>query len=154
MTRTEAEKYARQCLYNHRENIARLAQKLDKYEIVRRKGSRVEQTYGDSGRASVTYIDPMPLWVEEMELLEREIPELRLRVLPIQRLLRDLEETRQEALIIYKLKYEQRLSWEAARNRASENHNIGGSAFKTLNLELIRMTIRYLDLRVETETVP
>ena len=65
MTKSEAEKFARQCLYNYRENAARLAQKLDKYEIARRKGSRTEQKYSDNKRTG-TYIDSTPEWIEEM----------------------------------------------------------------------------------------
>ena len=149
MTKTEAESLARQCLYNYRENAARLAQKLDKYEIVRQRGSRTVQKFGDGGVAIVTYIDSTPLWIDEMELLEREIQELRLRVLPIQRLLRNLEETRQEALVVYRLKYERRLSWRNARDKASEEYGIGWRTFNRCDTQLLDMSIRYLDLRLE-----
>ena len=149
MTKAEAEKFARQCLYNYRENAARFAQKQDKYEIARLKGSRTEQNLSD-GRKVVTYIDSTPWWIEEIELLEWEIADLRLRALPIERLLKDLEETKSEMLVMYKLKYEQRLPWSKARECASEEYSIGWRVFNRCGQELLETAIRYLDLRIDT----
>jgi hypothetical protein len=73
---------------------------------------------------------------------------------PIKRLLHDLEIAQQEALIIYKIKYEQRLSWERARNKVAEEHNIGSRAFWKLNNELVATAIKYLDISVLPETQP
>jgi hypothetical protein len=155
MTRTEAEQFARRCLYNYRENAARLEQKIFKYEIARERGSRIEQQFGErGGKASAGYIESVPGWLEEIEMLEAQIVDLRLQAPPIQRLLRDLEETQRGEFIIYRFKYEEKLSWERAREKAADEHNIGGSAFKTMNRELIKMAIRYLDLPVEDEAYP
>ena len=153
MTKAEAEKFVRGTLYNYRQNAARLAQKLDKYEIAKRGGSRAVQMFGD-GSKMVSYIDSTPWWIEAIELLEREIIDLRFRVLPIERLLKDLEETLPDIFIVYKLKYEQHLSWEKACEKASVEHGIGVWAFKTLNRELIKNAILYLDLRIENGNLP
>jgi hypothetical protein len=155
MTKAEAERFARSCLYNYRENTARLEQKIFKYEIAKEKGSRIEQQFRErGGKASASYIDSVPDWLEATELLEAQIYDLRLCVEPVQRLLKDLGETQQEAMVIYKLRYEQRLSWEKAKIEARDEYNIGSRAFWERNNDLIERVIRYLDLDVGPETQP
>ena len=151
MTKSEAEQFARRCLYNYHENAARLEQKLFKYEIAREKGSRVIQQFHERpGKVSAGYIDSIPSWLEEVEFLEAAIIDLRLCVLPIERLLRDLEATQQEELIVYRLKYEQRLSWSKAKAQALDTHNITDKRFRGLNNNLISMATAYLDLRIQS----
>jgi hypothetical protein len=146
MTKAEAEQFARRCLYVHRENTARLEQKMFKYEIVRERGSCIAPQFSErGGKTSAGYIESIPMWLEEIEALEAEIIDLRLIVPPITRLLHDLEEAKQEEFIVYKLKYERKLSWAKARDKAAEEHGIGSSSFKTLNNELLRMAVCYLD---------
>jgi hypothetical protein len=153
MTKAEAEKFARRCLYNYRENAARLEQKLFKYEIARERGSRIEQQFNErGGKASAGYIESVPGWLEEIEMLEAQILDLRLQVPPIQRLLRDLEAAGQEMLVVYKLRYEQRLSWEKARGKAADEHGIGWRIFQRCNESLLSKAILYLDLPVEMST--
>ena len=155
MTKAEAEQFARRCLYNYRENAARLEQKIFKAEIMRERGSRVIQQFDErGGKAGAGYVDSIPCWLEGVEFLEAEIIALKFCVPPITRLLRDLEAARREEVFIYKAKYEQRLSWEKARQKVVEEHGIGGSAFKTLNRKLINAAIGYLYLTVEDEARP
>jgi hypothetical protein len=155
MTKKEAEQFARRCLYVHRENVARLEQKLFKYEIAREKGSLITQQFNErGGKASAGYIESIPMWLEEVEALEAEIIDLRLIVPPITRLLHDLEEAKQEELVVYKLKYEQKLSWEKARSKCAEEHHMGWRAFQRCSESLLNQAISYLDLPVETSTAP
>ena len=155
MTKSEAESFARKCLYNYREDTGRLEQKRLKLEIAKERGSYLGQEYRERpGKASAKYVDSVPGWLTEIEFLEASIADLELCVTPIQRLLKDLEETQQEAFVVYQLKYERRLSWEKAKNEARENHCIGSRAFLERNADLIGRAIQYLDLPQGPETQP
>ena len=155
MTRTEAEKFARSCLYNYREDIARLEQKRLKLEAARRRGSYLGQEYRERpGRMSARYIDSVPGWLEEIEFLEACITDLELCVLPVQKLLQDLETTKQDALIVYRTRYERRMSWERAKFEARDEYGIGSRAFWVATDDLINRTIQYLDLPMGPETQP
>ena len=151
MTKAEAEQFARRCLYNYRENAARLEQKIFKAEIMRERGSRVIQQFDErGGKAGAGYVDSIPCWLEGVEFLEAEIIGLKFRVPPITRLLRDLEAARQGELIVYRLKYEQRLSWNKAKAQALDAHNIADKLFRSLNNSLISTAVAYLDLRIQS----
>ena len=155
MTRTEAEKFARSCLYNFREDVARLEQKKLKLGAVRQRGSYLGQEYRDRpGRMSARYVDSVPGWLEEVEFLEACIVDLELCVLPVQKLLQDLENTKQDALIVYKTRYERRMSWERAKFDARDEYGIGSRAFWVAADDLLERAIRYLDLPMGPETQP
>jgi len=150
MTKNDAEKFARTCLYFHRENVARLEQKRLKLQIARENGSLVVQNYREqAGRASVHYVDSVPAWIEDAEQMELAVNRLRIIVEPIQKMLCDLEETQNDELVVYKLRYDWKLSWDNARLDAIEKHNIGQKFFGTLNNRLVGRTVCRLDLEID-----
>lgn len=152
MTRNEAEKFARSCLYNYREDVARLEQKRLKLENL--SSLKGVDYNNDAGKVSARYIDSVPWWLEEQEQIEKDIRDLRMRTEPVLRLIKDLEATKQNALIVYKTRYEQRMSWERARFEAREIYGVGFRAFETAVSDLINRTIRYLDLPLALEMYP
>ena len=148
MTKTEARRFARQCLCNYREDLSRLEQKiLKKDSLSSLKGIE----YGnEAGKTTAGYVDSVPWWLEAQEELERAIRELTLRTRPITRLLERLRqaEDSKELYQVYVLRWENRLGWTAAMIRMQE-HGVTERGYRRLEYQLVDMAISFLDIKID-----
>ena len=152
MIRTEAEKFARGCLYSYREEIARLEQKRFKLETL--SSSKSVEYGNESGKSSAHYVDSVPWWLEVQEQLEHDIRELELKTRAIARLLADIFETDKGAHLVYELKYDKKLSWEKAKAIALEKCDITDKMFRRLHCNLVSLAISYLDIAIDADITP
>ena len=149
MTRTEAEKFARACLFSYREEVARLEQKRFKLQTL---SSSKSVRYGnESGKASAHYVDSVPWWLEVQEQLEHDIRELELKTGAIARLLADIFEADKGVHLVYELKYDKKLSWEKAKAAALEKCDITDKMFRRLHSNLVSLAISYLDIAIDAD---
>ena len=146
MTRKEAEKFARSCLYNYDFNVSLIAQKILKIETLSScKG--VEYRLDDRGKASVWYIEPFPEWLEHKEFLESELLKLQLITDPITSLIADISKGEHEVFKVWDIKFNRKLGWAAAVNEANKL-GITENMFRTRFYKITYMAIRYLDLDI------
>ena len=144
MTRSEAEKFARSCLYNHSYHVSLIAQKKLKIEALSScKG--VEYRLDDKGKASVYYIEPYPCWLEHKEFLESELLRIQMMTDPITRLIDDISKGERELFVVWDLKFNQKLSWKTAESEALKV-GITEKMFRMRFYKIVDMAIQYLDL--------
>ena len=139
-----ARKFARSCLEEYRQNRGVLEQKEMQLQIV---GSMHGMEYAEpGGKMSVRYVSDVPWWYERKETLEAEIADLKMRVLLVERLLKDISETDQEMMRIYSLKYDPPKSWNSAKTLA-EAQGVSERFFRTVENRLVLKAITYLGLK-------
>ena len=98
----------------HLHKLETLVAKRDSLSIVR-SSSDFSERVDTGGRASC----PTEFWYEEHEFLDEQIARHRLHVIPIQKLLDYLEESRPEYVELFHLRYRERRSWPAVEEALS-----------------------------------
>ena len=149
MNKKDARRHAQSILFNHKDDVAILEQRLARLDAVRSHGSfgkSPSEITEQAGQASVQHIDSVPWWFQQVDALERSIKQLALSVRPIQRLLDDLREINSPLLTVYKLRYEQKLRGTVAEARAEAEYNVPARTFWRENNKLLDMAVKRLDI--------
>ena len=131
MRLAEAERRARWELYNCAGNADLLERKAALTRMIRERGSRSEQQYGEKpGKRSARYIDSVPAWLQETEDTERQVWILYEAVSTTNGMTAYLKDNAQELFSLYAMKYRDKATVPALRGRY-------GGKLKKLDTELI-----------------
>jgi hypothetical protein len=137
MKLSEAERRAKSNLYNLEVNTALLESEKDLLKMIRERGSRVEQRYGEKpGKVSAHYVETVPQWLFEIENLERAVWELIDAATTAQGLLKFCQDQDPELHGFYKAKYKDKLPIPELKARF-------GTETNKLDRELVFNLIRW-----------
>jgi hypothetical protein len=143
MTLSEAVGKARWELYNYEENAELLEYKTALAYMIRERGSRTEQQYGERpGRRSARYVDSVPAWLQETEDIERQAWGLYEAASTVRSMTAYLRDNASELYGLYVLKYRDKAALPTLRNRY-------GGKLKKLDMELIYTLIYWHCWRIE-----
>lgn len=138
-------RFAERCLYDYKENVARLEALRVELRALDAMSSVRVQTYGGiPGNGEPQ--DAVSARLEKIEKVEQNILSLERRTRPVEMLLADLsspyvlEPARKEMLEILRLRYLHTNTWE----RVMESLKMGKATFVRRRRELVDMAVRYL----------
>jgi hypothetical protein len=139
----EAERRARWELYNCAGNAELLEYKTALARVIRERGSRIEQQYGEKpGRRSARYVDSVPAWLQEAEDIERQAWILCEAANTVHGMTAYLKDNAPELFGLYAMKYRDKATVPALRGRY-------GGKLKKLDTELVYSLIYWYCWRVE-----
>ena len=131
MTLAEAMRRARSNLYRFEENAEMLERKDSLVDMIRERGSRVEQQYEEKpGKVSAHYIEAVPSWFLALDNAERAYYELQDAVRTVRSLTECLEKYQPVSFALYAAKYRDGQSLPELRRRF-------GRKLKILDQDLI-----------------